>query len=132
MREGSEEYLDSEKYEAKQRKLDGPLLPLVKTLNAIRRDNVALQRLEGVEFLQTENENLFAYVRRALDNTVIVVVNLDPRSPQEGVAVVPVTLGLPPAFSAEELLEGRTFHWRIGRNFVRLGPGHSHILQVSV
>lgn len=131
VREGSEEYLDSEKYEAKRRKLDGPLLPLVKTLNAIRRDNVALQRLEGVEFLETENENLFAYVRRALDNTVIVVVNLDPRSPQEGVAVVPVTLGLAPAFSAEELLEGRTFHWRIGRNFVRLGPGQSHILQVS-
>ena len=63
---------------------------------------------------------------------MIVVVNLDPRSPQEGVAVVPVSSGLPPAYSADELLDGQTFHWRIGRNFVRLGPGKSHILQLHV
>src|SRR5262249_3823628 len=43
VREGSEEYLDSEKYEVKQRRLDGPLLPLVGRLNAIRRENPALQ-----------------------------------------------------------------------------------------
>ena len=131
MREGSEEYLDSEKYETKKRKLDGPLLPLVKTLNTIRRENIALQRLEGVDFLETENEHLIAYVRRALGNVVIVVVNLDPRSAQEGAAVVPVSLGPPPAYSADELLGGMTFHWRIGRNFVRLEPGQSHILQVE-
>ncbi len=132
VREGSEEYLDSEKYEAKARKLDGLLLPLVKTLNTIRRESAALQRLEGIDFLETENENLFAFVRRALDDVVIVVVNLDPRSAQEGVAVVPVSLGLPPAYSADELLSGTTFHWRIGRNFVRLEPGQSHILSVHV
>jgi starch synthase (maltosyl-transferring) len=131
VRAGSEEYLDSEKYETKKRKLDGPLLPLVKTLNTIRRENIALQRLEGVDFLETENENLIAYVRRALGNIVIVIVNLDPYSAQEGAAVVPASLGLPPAYSADELLGGMTFHWRIGRNFVRLGPGQSHILQVT-
>src|SRR5205814_3629545 len=42
---GSEEYLDSEKYELKQRKLDGELLPLAQKLNAIRREHAALQRL---------------------------------------------------------------------------------------
>ena len=42
VREGSEEYLDSEKYEIKQRPLDGPLLPLIKRLNEVRRDNPAL------------------------------------------------------------------------------------------
>src|SRR5205823_9067334 len=47
VREGSEEYLNSEKYEAKGRSLDGPLLPLVKRLNEVRRANPALQRLDN-------------------------------------------------------------------------------------
>ena len=61
VREGSEEYLDSEKYEAKKRALDGPLLPLVATLNQARRENPALQYLDNVTFLETENEQLFAF-----------------------------------------------------------------------
>jgi starch synthase (maltosyl-transferring) len=131
VREGSEEYLDSEKYEVRERALDGLLLPLVAQLNAIRRENTALQWLEGLEFLETENDQLLAYVRHAEDNVLIVSVNLDPRAPQEGVAVVPVSLGLPPAFAASELLSGEGFHWRSGRNVLRLGPGRSHILRVE-
>jgi starch synthase (maltosyl-transferring) len=131
VRTGSEEYLDSEKYEVKRRALDGPLLPMIAKLNAIRRENVALQRLEGVDFLETENDQLIAYLRRADDNTLIVCVNLDPASTQEGVVVVPAAFGLPPAFSASELLSGDEFHWRLGRNFVRLDPGRSHILRVE-
>jgi starch synthase (maltosyl-transferring) len=131
VRAGSEEYLDSEKYEVKSRALDGPLLPLVGKLNAIRRENVALQRLEGIDFLETENDQLLAYLRRAEDNVLIVCVNLDPASAREGVTVVPASFGLPPAFSASELLSGQEFHWRLGRNFLRLGPGQSHILRVE-
>jgi len=131
VRAGSEEYLDSEKYEVKRRALDGPLLPLMGKLNAIRRENAALQQLEGVDFLETENEQLIAYLRRTEDNTLIVCVNLDPRAAQEGVAVIPAAFGLPPAFAGSELLSGDEFHWRLGRNFVRLGPGRSHILRVE-
>jgi starch synthase (maltosyl-transferring) len=131
VREGSEEYLGSEKYELKQRKLDGPLLPLVRRLNLARRANPALQRLEGVDFLETESEQLIAYARRAEDNVVLVCVNLDARAEHEGVVVVPVSLGLPPAYAASELLTGEDFHWRIGRNFVRLGPGKAHVLRVE-
>jgi starch synthase (maltosyl-transferring) len=131
VREGSEEYLGSEKYELKQRKLDGPLLPLVRRLNLARRANPALQRLEGVDFLETESEQLIAYARRAEDNVVLVCVNLDARAEREGVVVVPVSLGLPPAYAASELLTGDDFHWRIGRNFVRLGPGKAHVLRVE-
>jgi starch synthase (maltosyl-transferring) len=131
VRAGSEEYVDSEKYELKRRSLDGPLLPLVARLNAIRRANVALQRLEGIDFLETENDRLIAYLRRAGDNALIVCVNLDPAATQEGVAVVPASFGLPPAFAASELLSEDEFHWRVGRNFVRLGPGQSHILRVE-
>jgi starch synthase (maltosyl-transferring) len=131
VKEGSEEYLDSEKYEVKKRKLDGPLLPLAKRLNAIRRENSALQRVDNVDFLETESDQLLAYVKRSEGNVVIVCVNLDPRSEHEGVVTVPVWLGLPPAYSATELLSETEFHWRIGRNYVRLGPGQSHVLRVE-
>src|SRR5262249_13209685 len=56
VREGSEEYLNSEKYELKRRRLDGPLLPLVAKLNAARRENPALQWLDPPTILQTPNE----------------------------------------------------------------------------
>ncbi len=131
IREGSEEYLGSEKYEVKNRALDGPLLPLIARLNAIRHENAALRWLGGLDFLETENDQLIAYARRAAGNVLIVCVNLDPRSPQEGVAIVPVALGLPPAFAASELLSAEEFHWRSGRNFLRLEPGQSHILRVE-
>jgi starch synthase (maltosyl-transferring) len=131
VRDGSEEYFDSEKYEVRSRALDGPLLPLVARLNAIRRENTSLQWLEGLDFLETESDQLIAYVRRAEGNVLIVCVNLDPRAPQEGVTVVPVSLGLPPGFAASELLSGEKFHWRSGRNSLRLGPGRSHILRVE-
>jgi starch synthase (maltosyl-transferring) len=123
---GSEEYLDSEKYEAKQRSLDGELLPLVRRLNAIRREHAALQRLENLRWLETENEQLLAYAK----DDVLVVVNLDPRHEQEGVTVIPAALGLPPAFAVRDLLADEDFSWRIGRNYVRLEPGQSHVLHV--
>jgi len=123
---GSEEYLDSEKYEAKERKLDGELLPLVQKLNAIRREHAALQRLENLRWLETENDQLIAYAK----DDLLVVVNLDPRHPQEGVTVIPAALGLPPAFTVRDLLADENHAWRIGRNYVRLGPGQSHILHV--
>jgi starch synthase (maltosyl-transferring) len=124
---GSEEYLDSEKYEQKQRSLDGELLPLVQRLNTIRREHAAFQRLENLRWLDTENEQLLAYAK----DDALVVVNLDPRHPQEGVAIVPAALGLPPAFTVRDLLAEGDFHWRIGRNYVRLEPGQSHILHVQ-
>src|SRR5579859_6360010 len=122
VKEGSEEYLNSEKYEIKSRALDGPLLPLIQRLNHIRRGNPALHRLANVTFLDTANEALIAYAKQSPGNTIITVVNLDPYQPQEGVAVVPASLGLPPAFTVHDLLSGEHFQWRIGPNYVRLEP----------
>jgi starch synthase (maltosyl-transferring) len=130
VREGSEEYLDSEKYEIKKRRLDGPLLPLVATLNRARRENAALQRLDNVMFLETENEQLFGYLKRAGDNDVIVVVNLDPAAVQRGVCILPVGTGLPPTYRVQDLLAGNEWTWHIGRNYVELDPGKSHVLRV--
>ncbi|HEU5211366.1 MAG TPA: alpha-1,4-glucan--maltose-1-phosphate maltosyltransferase [Gaiellaceae bacterium] len=130
-REGSEEYLNSEKYELRERALDGVLLPLVARLNEIRRENPALQRFENLELLETESEYLFAFAKRWDGNTVLVVTNLDPTAAREGLCLVPASLGLPPSFAGEELLTGTPFQWGIGRNFVRLGPGQSHVVRVD-
>jgi starch synthase (maltosyl-transferring) len=131
LRPGSEEYLNSEKYELKERALDGPLLPLAAKLNAVRRENPALQWLDPLTVLETENEQLFAFLKRREDNTVVTVVNLDPQATQEGVCVVPVSTGLPPAYPVRELLREETWTWRIGRNYVKLGPGQSHVLRIG-
>ncbi|HZR94637.1 MAG TPA: alpha-1,4-glucan--maltose-1-phosphate maltosyltransferase [Gaiellaceae bacterium] len=131
VREGSEEYLDSEKYETKRRALDGPLLPLVRALNRARRQNPALQHLDNITFLETENEQLFAYLKRTGDNIVITVVNLDPFATHEGICQIPVSTGLPPTYRVRDLLAGDDWNWHIGRNYVRLEPGRSHVLRVG-
>jgi starch synthase (maltosyl-transferring) len=133
VKEGSEEYLDSEKYEIKKRQLDGPLLPTIKRLNEIRRDNPALQELSNVTFLDTANDALIAYAKQSRGNSVITVVNIDPHQTQEGVAVVPAVLGLPPSFTVHDLLADERYQWRIGANYVRLEPGvrQAHVVRVE-
>ncbi len=131
VRPGSEEYLNSEKYEAKTRTLDGPLLPLLAKLNRVRRENPALQWLDPLTILETENEQLFAFLKQRGDNAVVTVVNLDPSRQQEGVCVLPVSTGLPPAYPVHDLLSGEKWTWRIGRNYVKLPPGQSHVLRLG-
>jgi starch synthase (maltosyl-transferring) len=134
-REGSEEYLHSEKFEIKQRSLEGPLLPLIGTLNRVRRANPALQELSNITFLDTANEALIAYAKQSGGNTVIAVVNIDPHTAQEGLAVIPAELGLPPIFTVHDLLTDERFQWRIGPNYVRLEPGvrqaHVNLVETS-
>jgi starch synthase (maltosyl-transferring) len=131
VREGSEEYMDSEKYETKKRKLDGELLPLVKRLNEIRRENPAFHRFANVTLLETESDHLFAFTKREDGNAVVVVVNTDVAQAREGLTVVPAALGFPPSFRAAELLTDEAFTWQTGRNYVTLGPGQSHVLRVG-
>jgi starch synthase (maltosyl-transferring) len=132
VREGSEEYLNSEKYEIRQRSLDGPLLPMIRRMNEVRRENPALQRLSNVYWLETQNDALMAYAKQEPGNTVICVVNLDPHNAQEGLTLVPAQLGLPPVFVVEDQFTGDHFDWRIGGNYVRLDPQgtQTHVLKV--
>jgi starch synthase (maltosyl-transferring) len=131
-RPGSEEYLDNEKYEIKHRALDGPLLPLVQRLNHVRRENPALQRVDNVGFLDTANDAIIAYAKREGPNAIIGVVNLDPHNTQEGLIHIPYELGVPPAFTVDDLLDGIEYHWRLGGNYVRLDPAEraGHVLRV--
>ena len=129
---GSEEYLDSEKYEIKTRALDGPLLPLVRRLNEIRRGSEHLRRID-VRFLDTANEALIAYAKGRGEGAIIVCVNLDPHNAHEGLVILPSDLDLPDAFTARDLVSGEAFPWGVGGNYVRLDPAVApmHVLRVD-
>ncbi len=131
VRIGSEEYLDSEKYQVRERSLDGPLLPLIRRLNEVRRAHPALTGagIERLTWLETESEHLLGYARSLDEDVVLVVVNLDPYAIHEGVCVVPPALGLPGAFQAVDALTGETYAWG-ERNYVRLDPGKAHVIEV--
>ena len=131
VRAGSEEYLDSEKYEVRERALDGPLLPLVRRLNELRRAHPALTGagVERLTWLETESEHLLGYARSLDGDVVLCVVNLDPFSVHDGVCVIPPSLGLPEHLEVVDALTGESYAWGT-RNYVRLGPGKAHVLEV--
>jgi len=129
---GSEEYLDSEKYELRRRTLDGPLLPLVARLNEIRRASPPLGRID-VRFLDAANDHLIAYAKGEGPGTIVVCVNLDPDAPHEGLVDIPRELGLGASFDARDLVSGTVFRWTEGGNFVRLDPAVApmHVLRIE-
>jgi starch synthase (maltosyl-transferring) len=90
--------------------------------------------LDNITFLETANESLIAYAKQSDGNTVITVVNIDPHQAQEGLTIVPAHLGLPPSFTAHDLLTGDRFQWRIGQNYIRLEPWmrQAHVIRVEV
>jgi starch synthase (maltosyl-transferring) len=126
---GSEEFLDSEKFQLRQRDWSaaGNLNDDLAALNAIRRAHPALQRANNVEFLEAEHEHILWYAKRgdAPSATLLIAVNLDPHHAQETMAHVPLELlGLDEAtpFDVEDLLSGERYTWRGRRNYVRLDP----------
>ena len=126
---GSEEYLDSEKYELKHRELDVPhsLRPFIAAVNGIRRANPALQRDWSLRFHETDDLALLAYSKATEDrsNVILVLVNLDPCHPQSGDVTLDLpALGLEPerTFEVEDLLEGERELWQGARHPVTLDP----------
>ncbi len=132
VRPGSEEYLDSEKYEVRDRSLDGPLLPLVSRLNEIRRAHPALTGagIDRLTWLETESEHLLGYAKELDGDVVLAIVNLDPFAIHEGVCVVPPELGLHEPYDIVDALTGERYAW-CARNYVRLGPGKAHVMTVA-
>ena len=140
-RPGSEEYLDSEKYQIKLRDFDArdSLSGLIAKVNAIRHAHPALQRNRGLRFHDTDNAELICYSKRSVDGTdvLLVVVNLDPFHMQHGFVRLPLAAwGLAPDSAVEvvDLLTGERYHWRGDSNYVRLDPGTrpAHILHVQL
>ncbi len=143
VREGSEEYLDSEKYEVRVRDWNAPgnIKQDVARLNRIRRENPALQRMDGLEFVQSDNEQVIAYRKSGVSpdgrpNELLVVVNLDPHNVQETMVHVPIeALGIAPErqYRVHDLLTGTRYTWRERRNYVRLDPGDKvgHLFRIE-
>ena len=134
---GSEEYLNSEKYELRPRDFQGAvnsgdsLESFIRHLNMLRRNNPALQQLRNLHFHDVDNANVMAYSKAdaATGNVILVVINLDPRNAQEATVTIDYdAVGLnaegksPTAsYQVDDLISGNSYEWS-RRNFVRLEP----------
>ena len=129
LRDGGEEYLDSEKYEIKVRDWEGAtarkltLAPFITLLNKIRRENIALQRLRNLAFHHSDNDHVIAYSKREGDNLILVVINLDPNFAQESTVHWDFsTLGIPEGnFEVTDLIDSAKYTWD-PHTYIRLDP----------
>jgi len=143
LRPGSEEYVDSEKFQIKIRDWDAArasratLAPYLTRLNQIRRAHPALQQLRDLTLHASDNNAILCFSKQSGDDTVIVVVNNDPWSVQEST----IQLRMPAlgfdwdeTFVAYDELSGASWAWG-EHTYVRLGPSHlgescAHIIHV--
>jgi starch synthase (maltosyl-transferring) len=139
VRHGSEEYLDSEKYQIRHWDLEraDSLRPLMARVNTIRNENEALQSDWSLKFQYADNDQLICYSKESDDrsNLILVVVNLDPRHTQAGFVTLPLDqLEIPQdrGYEAEDLLTGERYLWHGPRNYVELNPAtrSGHILKI--
>ena len=126
---GSEEYLDSEKYQIRSWDRDSPdsLSELITLVNRVRHENPALQSDRGLRFHPTENDQLVAYTKSTPDlaDVVLTVVNVDPHHTQAGMVTLPIEeLGIrrDRGYQAHELLSGARYLWNGPRNYVEINP----------
>ena len=136
---GSEEYLDSEKYQFRQWNWDDPasLAGLITTLNAARHEYTALQSDWSLRFHATDNDHLIAYSKRDGDTAIMTIVNLDYAGMQEGWVQLPLAdWGIEPGtpLQMSDLLTGETYTWASEWNYVRLEPDTrpAHVLVVTL
>src|SRR5580704_4197827 len=141
LRPGSEEYMDSEKYQYRPRDWAaaerGPagIAPFITRLNNIRRTHPALHWLRNLRFHHVDQPELLCFSKRSGTDTVLVVVNLDPYRPREATVWLDAgALGVQPgnAFIATDELTGDSYRWSQA-NYVRLDPAWSpaHIFAVT-
>jgi len=137
VRQGSEEYLNSEKYEVRARdwKAPGNIRNDLRLINGLRRKHPALRQLTNLEILDVANERVFCFRKWADGDELLCVVNLDPYAAQEATVPVPLEkLGLSAdtPFPIEDLLTGERYTWRGRDNYVRLDPAVrvAHLLRL--
>jgi starch synthase (maltosyl-transferring) len=143
VRVGSEEYLDSEKYQLRARDFAAALAagrslePWITRLNAIRRAHPALQQLRTLRFHRTDNDFLLAYSKTdpATGDAVLCVVTLEPYITVSGIVSLDLpALGMRPQerFLVHDEISGETYDWGPS-NYVQLEPWRAvaHILRVQ-
>ncbi len=136
---GREEYLDSEKYQLKERDWNAPgnIKNWITRLNEIRKENRALQLYDNLRFYHADNDSILFYgkMTEARDNIILVVVNLDPHRKQDSYVDVPIEEfgGMEgDTYQVNDLLSGASYTWRGRRNYVELDPElqPAHIFRV--
>ena len=139
IRPGSEEYLDSEKYQIRIWDINNPnsLRDLITHMNGIRRSSPALQSNRGLRFHRVDNGQLIAYSKVSEDrsDTILTVVNLDPVNTQAGwvnVVLEEFGLGTDESYQVHDLLTDAGYVWHGSRNYIQLNPGilPAHIFRV--
>jgi starch synthase (maltosyl-transferring) len=138
VRPGSEEYLDSEKYQIRHWDWDRPssFREMIGLINQIRRENPALHYNDRLHFYYTDNERLLFYGKSLpdLSNIILVAVNLDPHHTQSGWVRLPLhELGLrhDETYQVHDLLTDGRFLWQGESNFVQLTPeAPAHIMRL--
>jgi starch synthase (maltosyl-transferring) len=135
---GSEEYLDSEKYEIRHRDLNAAssLQSLIARVNRARHENPALRSDISLRFHGVDNDLLLCYSKTGDEaNAILVVVNLDFQHTQSGWVDLDLTaLNIEPGgpFEVEDLLTGGRYIWHGRRNYVELDPHRlpAHVFRV--
>ena len=135
---GREEYLDSEKYQWKERDWEAPgnIKDWITRLNRIRKENRALQLYDNLRFYHAENDAILCYgkMTAARDNIILIVVNLDPTQSQNSYVHIPVSEFGPmdsDVYQVHDLLTDVRYLWRGDRNYVELHPRQpAHIFRV--
>jgi starch synthase (maltosyl-transferring) len=123
---GSEEYLDSEKYEIRHWGEDpDDLSEFIAVVNRIRRENRALQQNATLAFHETDSDQILCYSKTAGENAILAIVNLDPHNTHGAwidldFEALKITATHP--FQVHDLLSGARFNWHSPRNFVQLNP----------
>ena len=133
---GSEEYLDSEKYQLRPRDWSTPdetLAPHLTMLNTIRRAHRALQDLRSLRFHGSEAAGVTAFSKRVGEDIILVACLLDPQECESTIWWDMPALGMAwdERFLAHDLLSDRTWTW--GRqSYVKLSPDTqvAHIVHV--
>jgi starch synthase (maltosyl-transferring) len=139
VRQGSEEYLDSEKYQIRVWDINNPnsLRDLITHVNRIRLASPALQLNTGLTFHPVDNQQLIAYSKVCEDpkDMILAVVNLDSHNRQAGWVNLDLDvlhLGSEESFQVHDLLTDARYVWHGSRNFVDLNPAvlPAHIFRV--
>ncbi|HEU0200253.1 MAG TPA: alpha-1,4-glucan--maltose-1-phosphate maltosyltransferase [Burkholderiaceae bacterium] len=136
---GSEEYLDSEKYQLRHWDLEraDSLAEFIGALNRARRENPALQSNESLRFLRIDNDQMIAYAKSTadLENVIVTVVNLDPHHVQSASLEMDLAafgLDATQPYQMHDLITGARYIWNGARNYVSLDPQRVpvHILRL--
>jgi starch synthase (maltosyl-transferring) len=157
VKKGSEEYLDSEKYQLRHRDWSaaGNINDDITRINRLRREQPALQRFDNVTFHESDNPAVLFYRKRVIPSAsegsarnagadpsltlemtgrdLLIAATTDATKPQESMVHVPLKpfgLGETDQYVVRDLLSGEKYTWRGSRNYVRLDPANGSVAHI--